>query len=295
MPRISCLLWVFLAFAYSGVLSQVDAYHGETNTVMEPASSGETSVSDDCNNGASTAPGDPQEIVNSLGMRFVRVPEGTFLMGTAPGDERAGEDETQHEVTLSRGFYMGVFEVTQQEYRKLMGGLPKGITGSNRGSNLPVINVSWIDATNFARRLSDVQQESDSQRRYRLPTEAEWEYACRAGSESAYSFGNSDLHIDDYAWFKANSKRRVHEVGQKKPNAFGLYDMHGNVWEWCQDWHGNFSATAVTDPTGPASGRARVLRGGSWNANSQELRCTHRGSPAPELRYGDYGFRLVLE
>ena len=174
-----------------------------------------------------------------------------------------------------------------------MGGLPKGITGSNQGSNLPVINVSWIDATNFARRLSDVQQESDSQRRYRLPTEAEWEYACRAGSESAYSFGNSDLHIDDYAWFKANSKRRVHEVGQKKPNAFGLYDMHGNVWEWCQDWHGNFSATAVTDPTGPASGRARVLRGGSWNYFvAAFLRCARRVNDQPSNSDYNAGCRL---
>jgi len=152
-----------------------------------------------------------------------------------------------------------------------------------------VETVSWDDATEFCKKLSEKTRQA-----VRLPTEAEWEYACRAGSKTRFCFGDADEGLGDYAWYRANSGRTTHPVGQKKPNAWGLYDMHGNVWEWCADWYGDYPNGAVTDPQGPASGTYRVLRGGAWRGNSDFCRSANRGSGTPGGRSRIFGFRVVV-
>jgi formylglycine-generating enzyme required for sulfatase activity len=159
---------------------------------------------------------------------------------------------------------------------------------SNKGPTNPVENVSWNDATGFCRKLSE-----KTRRPVRLPSEAEWEYACRAGTKTRFSFGDSEDAIAEYAWTNANSKT-THPVGQKKPNAWGLYDMHGNVWEWCQDWFGAYAAGAVTDPAGPASGTHRVLRGGARDYYPVYCRSASRLNCPPDNRYYNRGFRVVV-
>ncbi len=173
---------------------------------------------------------------------------------------------------------------------KKMSGLPDGF----KGAKLPVVHVSWSEAKDFARLLSAKAEESKYKRKYRLPTEAQWEYACRAGTDTAFSFSDSDLHIDEFAWYRGNSGGKMQEGGQKKPNAFGLYDMHGNVWEWCSDWYGDYPSTPLTDPQGPNSGASRVLRGGSWGGGPDVVRCARRGRN-PVSSFSHFGFRLVLE
>jgi formylglycine-generating enzyme required for sulfatase activity len=148
-----------------------------------------------------------------------------------------------------------------------------------------------IDAVILEQRRGEP---SRSLNEYLLPTEAEWEYACRAGSQSAYCFGDDPGRLEWFAWHEKNSGSKIHPVGEKRPNAWGLYDMHGNVWEWCQDWYGDYPSGSVSDPTGPSSGPARVQRGGSWYNDSGVARCAYRYRPAPDLFFGDVGFRVVF-
>jgi len=217
-------------------------------------------------------------VVNSIGMRFVPIQAGTFTMG---------EDQKAHQVTLTQAFELGVYEVTQEQYEKVMGTNPSRFKGPQN----PVENVSWNDAVEFCRKLSAMPAEKKAGYVYRLPTEAEWEYACRAGTTTMYSFGDSESELGAYAWYARNSGKTTHPVGGKKPNPWGLYDMHGNVWEWCQDWHGAYPSGAVTDPTGAASGSRRVLRGGSFSIRSSSVRSAYRTSSQPGLRNSRYGFR----
>ncbi|HUT32377.1 MAG TPA: SUMF1/EgtB/PvdO family nonheme iron enzyme [Planctomycetota bacterium] len=220
-------------------------------------------------------------ITNSIGIRLRLIPAGRFLMGSNKG----GNDEKPvHEVTIAKPFYIGVHPVTQAEYERVMKANPSHFKGPNR----PVETVSWNDAVEFCRALSEIEH-----RAYRLPTEAEWEYACRAGSTAEYCFGDDEAMLGEYAWFDGNSGGQTHDVGQKKPNAWGLNDMHGNVWEWCSDWHHLYEATTQSDPVGPASGGYRVLRGGSWNDNPWFLRSAHRPRNTPDRRYYSFGFRLL--
>ena len=162
---------------------------------------------------------------NSIGIRLKLLPAGTFWMG---------EDLDAHKVTLTQPFYLGVYEVTQEQYERVMGKNPSNFKGPQN----PVEKVSWDDAVEFCRKLSELPEEKAAGRIYRLPTEAEWEYACRAGTTTKYSFGDSESELGEYGWFDKNSDRKTHPVGQKQPNKWGLYDMHGNVWEWCSDWYG---------------------------------------------------------
>ena len=203
------------------------------------------------------------ESADSIGMKFKLIPAGTFTMGD-------GDDA--HDVTLTKPFKMGVHEVTQAQYEQVMGVNPSKFKGADN----PVENVSWDDAVEFCRRLSELPAEKAAGNVYRLPTEAEWEYACRAGTTTKYSFGDDESEFGDYAWYCDNSDEQTHPVGSKKPNAWGLYDMHGNVLEWCQDWYGDYPSGSVTDPTGPAVGSHRVIRGGSWDRTAGYCRSAHR-------------------
>jgi len=259
-----------------------------------------------------------KEITNSIGMKLVLIPKGTFTMGEPiqGGTFKMGQEQLEHEVTISKDYYLGVYEVTQAQYEKVMGENPSYFQGDKAaerhpqtgrivkdgdGSNHPVERVSWYDAVKFCQRLSELPEEKKAGRVYRLPTEAEWEYACRAGSKTYYSFGDNPESLGDYAWFGENSNGQTHPVGKKKPNAWGLYDMHGNVWEWCSDrYSGRYPTGAVTDPVGPKEGSARVNRGGSWGGGAALCRSAHRHCSSPAFRiadhppYSHYGFRLAL-
>ena len=195
-----------------------------------------------------------------------------------------------HEVTLSRPFYMGVTEVTNGQWQRVMGSVPSKWKDADR----PVETVSWEEAVAFCRKLSELPEERKAGRVYRLPTEAEWEYACRAGTDTKYSFGDAEGQLDAYGWYDKNSGGKTHPVGQKQPNAWGLHDMHGNVWEWCSDWYGEYPRGGVTDPQGWSGGSNRVNRGGSWNNTARNCRSANRNRNNPSNRNNNLGFRLAL-
>jgi formylglycine-generating enzyme required for sulfatase activity len=234
------------------------------------------------------------EITNSIGMKLVLIPAGEFLMGSPDLEEDA---KPQHQVRITRPFYLGVFEVTQAEYERVIGLNPSHFRGA--GGAAPVERVSWDDAQAFCVKLSALAEEQAAGRRYRLPTEAEWEYACRAGSTLRYGFDESEELLGDHAWYRSNAGSTTHPVGQKKPNAWGLYDMQGNAYEWCSDWYdatyyGQLVGKVAVDPAGPASALNRVLRGGNWNFHAYHCRMAFRGECSPELRDCGNGFRVAL-
>jgi formylglycine-generating enzyme required for sulfatase activity len=241
----------------------------------------------------SSGPATAQELAstytNSIGMKFVLIPAGTFMMGADKDVEEEYEFELpRHQVTISKPFYLGVYEVTQQEWMAVMGNNPSKFKGEDK----PVDTVSWDDAQAFVARLN--QKEGHS--RYRLPTEAEWEYAARAGSTSTYYFGDDESQLGDHAWYGANSGDTTHPVGQKRPNAWSLYDMIGNVWEWAQDRYGEtyYGNSPSADPTGPSSGASRVVRGCGWDTGAGPCRSAYRYWDGPADRREHYGFRLAF-
>jgi formylglycine-generating enzyme required for sulfatase activity len=218
---------------------------------------------------------------NSIGMEMVWIPAGTFRMGSENGD---AFEKPVHRVTISQGFYMGKYEVTQGQWQAVMGTNPSYF--KDCGSNCPVEQVSWEDAQEFIRKLN---ARNDGYT-YRLPTEAEWEYAARAGTTGDY-YGN----LDSIAWYDGNSGNTTHPVRQKQANAFGLYDMSGNVWEWVQDWYDDkyYSRSPATDPAGAGSGQGRVVRGGSWRSYASYTRSANRYGDTPPLRSYGSGFRVA--
>ncbi|MGB0597930.1 MAG: formylglycine-generating enzyme family protein, partial [Rubripirellula sp.] len=220
------------------------------------------------------------ELTNSIGMKLRVVPSGTFTMG---------EGNNAHEVTLAKPFTIGVHEVTQDQYQKVMDANPSKFKGFRN----PVEMVAWNDANEFCRRLSLLPREKRAGRVYRLPTEAEWEFACRAGTTTTSSFGDDESLMSRYAWSGENSGSKPHPVGSKLANPFGLYDMHGNVWEWCQDWHGDYPNFAETDPKGAVSGLKRVGRGGSWYGPAERCLSAYRSRSDPSSRFISGGFRVA--
>ena len=239
----------------------------------------------------------PKGFTNRIGMKLVLIPSGTFIMGSPAGEEGRNADELQHEVTISKEYYIGAYEVTQAQYRVVMGHNPskfQGVVVDHENATLPVDTVRWEDAVEFCRRLSELDPEETSGKVYRLPTEAEWEYACRAGSTTVYSFGDEKSLVSEYGWFNNNSSSRPHTVGLKEANAWGLYDMHGNVWEWCGDYGWAYPHTAVKDPQGPVSGDSHVLRGGSWNRGAYDCRSAGLRGNLSRIGYSSCGFRVVL-
>lgn len=218
----------------------------------------------------------PAEMRDAYGIEFVLIQPGKFMMGSSDGDQR------QHEVTISQPFYIGKYEVTQAQWQSVMGSNPSSF--DECGGNCPVENVSWDDAQGFISRLNS----RGGDYIYRLPTESEWEYAARAGTTGDYA-GN----LDSMAWYTSNSDGRTHPSGTKQPNAWGLYDMHGNVWEWVQDWYGAYPSGEVTDPQGPTSGSGRVIRGGGWIDSAAYCRSAYRNRGSPGYRSYYLGFRLV--
>ncbi|MCX7385045.1 MAG: SUMF1/EgtB/PvdO family nonheme iron enzyme [Planctomycetales bacterium] len=235
--------------------------------------------------------GVPVVSTNSIGMKMVLIPPGEFMMGSPESEREPRPDETLHQVTLTQSFQIGVCEVTQSQYEKVIGANPSSIKGPDN----PVEQINWDEASAFCRRLSALKEEKALGHVYRLPTEAEWEYACRAGTTTAYSFGNDTSQLVDFAWAKVNSGEKPQPVGQKNPNSWGLYDMHGNVWEWCQDWQGDLPSGAVTDPQGPSVGTNRADRGGCWSDTQEYLRAGLRGYNSPIARGSSLGFRVVCE
>jgi len=258
-------------------------------------------------------------IISSSGIEMMRIDPGTFTMGSPASESGRYSDETQHQVTISKGFNMGKYEVTQELYQAIMGVNPSNFTSNPATGEVqarrPVERVTWYDAVEFCNKLSEMEGLTKAYtitnrypttgypiesatvtinwetNGYRLPTEAEWEYACRAGTTTAYNTG--ETISDNTGWYGNNSNSRTHEVGKKPANAWGLHDMHGNVWEWCWDWYGSYASGEQTDPRGAASGSYRVNRGGSWGYDGQGLRSALRFSYYPYGRDDYGGFRLL--
>jgi len=239
------------------------------------------------------APAPKKALTNSLGMKFVYIPPGEFMMGSPESEPERYNNEKQHKVTLTKGFHMQTTEVTQGQWEAVMGSNPSGF--KNCGNDCPVESVSWDDVQDFIRKLN----RKEGTDRYRLPTEAEWEYAARAGTSTAYNWGKlADCSKANYgngygSECEGTNPGKTMRVASFAPNAWGLYDMHGNVWEWCQDWYGDYPSGAVTDPGGQSTGSERVLRGGSWGNNARYCRAADRGGGTPDNRDGSFGFRLV--
>jgi formylglycine-generating enzyme required for sulfatase activity len=230
-------------------------------------------------------------LVDRFGIDFVLIPAGTFQMGSDHGDDN---EKPVHTVRLSRPFYLGMYPVTQRQWEAVMGSNPSRFQGPEH----PVERVSWNKVQEFIRSLNT----HEGRALYRLPTETEWEYAARAGATGAYCFGDDVTQLAQYAWYADSARGITYPVGQLQPNAWGLYDMHGNVWEWVQDWYDNqeyarraATGTAVVDPAGPASGSDRVLRGGGCGSPARGCRSADRSSDVPSYLSTDRGFRLLRE
>ena len=239
-------------------------------------------------------------IVPSCGVKLNWVAPGRFRMGSPAGEAGRSDDEgPQTDVTFSSGFWLGMFPVTQEEW-KAVAEPASGLNpepGFFRGTRLPVEQVSWDDCQAWIQELNAVESAGNRLPpgfQYRLPTEAEWEFCCRAGSSTRFQGGEPDGALDEYAWHSGNSGGRTHPVGEKKANAWGFYDLHGNVWEWCEDRYGPLAGGKVTDPRGPMHGLKRVHRGGSWGMAPARCRCAYRVWNKPGYRDYTLGFRIAL-
>jgi formylglycine-generating enzyme required for sulfatase activity len=261
--------------------------------------------------GAAAIPwGDEELLIDILGrakIEFVLIPAGDFQMGSSETErewaakrmeandedwaiETVPAESPQHNVKISQPFYLGKFEVTQAQWLAVMDSNPSLLKSPDN----PVEQVSWDSIQAFLAKLNKAFAEERVA--FRLPTEAQWEYACRAGTTTAFSFGDDPESLSQYAWSQDNAGKKSHPVGQLKPNAWGLFDMHGNVWEWCADWYAEdyYAESPATDPTGPATGSSCIFRGGGLVSHPEVCRSAYRGIHLPSVRRGAIGFRLAL-
>ena len=257
----------------------------QTQPVSSMASSSTTSTSSNIIDSSTSGSIITIHVKDGINIEMVKVEAGSFNMGATPEMENPNEDEKPvHRVTLTNNYYIGKYEVTQALWKIVMGSNPS----NSKGDNLPVENVSWNDCQKFISKLNKLTGKS-----FRLPTEAEWEYAARGGNKSrGYQYSGSNT-IGDVAWYDGNSGSKTHAVGTKQPNELGAFDMTGNVWEWCQDWFNRYSSSPQTNPIGAVSGSCRVYRGGSYYYSGY-CRCSCRFDGTPDFRNGDLGLRLVL-
>jgi formylglycine-generating enzyme required for sulfatase activity len=235
------------------------------------------------------------------GLALVWIPPGEFTMGSPKDEKQRGDDENQVEVTITKGFWLGQQEVTQAEWKRVMQTTPWiGKERVKQGDNYPAMNLSWVDAMKFCEKLTEEELSAGrlpSGWHYTLPTEAQWEFACRAGTRSRFSFGDNEGDLPEYAWFYKNTYeadgKYAQLVSQKKPNPWGLYDMHGNGSEWCRDWYAKKLAGGA-DPQGPSTGSYRVYRGGNCFNSAEGCRSAHRSTYRPVLRFGSLGIRVAV-
>ena len=234
------------------------------------------------------------DLGNGVNMEMVLIPAGTFMMGSPESEAERSDDETQHQVTISKPYYLGKYPVTQAQWQQVMGNNPSHFKGDKL---LPVEKVSWDETQAFCLKLKEITQAP-----FGIPTEAQWEYACRAGTKTPFHFGSElngrQANCDGTAPYGTETKgpylKKTTPVGKYQANAWGLYDMHGNVWEWCSDWEGDYPTGSVTDPIGPATGSSRVRRGGSWYNDAVCCRSAFRLGSVPSFRDYDLGFRVAL-
>lgn len=252
-----------------------------------------------CGRESGTAPGQQEmmpaagkeltvELGNGVKLEMVLIPAGEFMMGS-PGWEKGFDNEKpQHRVRITKPFYLGKYLVTQEQWEAVMDKNPSQFKGPKN----PVEEVSWDDCQQFLGKLNAKSTAGGG--KFQLPTEAQWEYACRAGSTTRYCFGDEESGLGEYAWYDGNADRTTHLVGEKKSNRWGLYDMHGNVWEWCQDFHadGYYKESPVDDPSGPSGGSHRVYRGGCWDAPAGYCKSAYRPLGVPKGRSCRLGFRV---
>ncbi|MFA5866078.1 MAG: SUMF1/EgtB/PvdO family nonheme iron enzyme [Phycisphaerae bacterium] len=267
------------SFTHKANDSKGDSNTATVNITITDPGSGADAITIDCGNGVL--------------MTLTTIPAGTFRMGDIAGNAGSNEQPV-HNVTLSKDYYMGIYEVTQAQWKAAMGTEPwKGQPSIKEQGDCPATYVTWIDAVAFCTKLNQL----NPGRTFRLPMEAEWERACRAGTETLYYFGDDSSILGNYAWWDGNAQsvneNYAHVVGTKLKNDYGLFDMHGNVWEWCSDWYGSYSSGSITDPTGPSTESFRVLRGGSWGDSANYCRSSYRGWGAPDYSYYSVGFRIV--
>ncbi len=245
--------------------------------------------------GADAQPKDsPKYFTNHIDMKFVLIPAGTFTMGSPNSEKGRGDDEHLRKVTFAKGLYLGVHVITQEQWQAVMGNNPSHFKGEK---NLPVEQVSWGDCEAFCKKLSDKGKKA-----YRLPSEAEFEYACRAGTSTAFHTGATIS--TEQANYNGNfifgpgklgvNRAKTTPVGSFPANAWGLHDMHGNVWQWCQDWHGGYSQKEIADPQGPKTSKNRVLRGGAWGSHPIFCRSANRNFADPDSRTEFYGLRVCF-
>ncbi|MFA5258000.1 MAG: SUMF1/EgtB/PvdO family nonheme iron enzyme, partial [Opitutales bacterium] len=241
--------------------------------------------------------------VPDCGIEMVWITAGTFLMGSPEDEAERSSDETQHSVTISKGYWLGKYVVTQAQWQAVMGNNPSFFSGA--GGNAPVEQISWDDAMEFCRKLTEKERAAERiplGYEYSLPTEAQWEYACRAGTKTPFHYGSSlDSGMANFDGdkpygngAKGEARGKTSTVGLFKPNAWGLYDMHGNVWEWCIDWFGDYPPGSATDPVGLATGTSRSFRGGCWFYGANYCRSAFRNRGSPDIRFSDLGFRLAI-